>query len=279
VVHSSAQDKRQQQRLERDLQTSQSTLQTVARPAEQQEYLCRADADAAAAPRRAVPTAYHRVDVTVAERPLYGRGRPSSHKPRTVKAMRYMLKTPLKPASERISRRAAAAGCFVRLPNVPTTGPLAPSPRDILTVDKEPHGTEQNYGCLKDPVMVQSLFLKQPERIEACGLVVLWALLIWRLRERAMRRHVDTTSTSWPGWDKQATERPTSCMRITQFAGVIVVKLGHDRQLARPLAAGQHQYLTALAVPATCFTLPAGERRTALAARRLSRRHQRLVQW
>jgi hypothetical protein len=41
--------KRQQQRLERDLQASQSTLQTAARTAEQQEYCCRADAEAAAA--------------------------------------------------------------------------------------------------------------------------------------------------------------------------------------------------------------------------------------
>src|SRR5215510_13970771 len=65
VVHSSAQDKRQQQRLQRDLQTSHSTLQTVARTAEQQEYFCRADAEAAAAKLRAVPTAYHLVDVTV----------------------------------------------------------------------------------------------------------------------------------------------------------------------------------------------------------------------
>jgi hypothetical protein len=40
--------------------------------------------------------------------------------------------------------------------------------------------------------------------------------------------------------------------------GVIVVKLGDHRQLARPLSGVQHQYLTALDVPATCFTLPAG---------------------
>jgi len=53
VVHSSAQDKRQQQRLERDLQTSQNRLQTAARTAEQQVYCCRADAEAAAATLRA----------------------------------------------------------------------------------------------------------------------------------------------------------------------------------------------------------------------------------
>jgi hypothetical protein len=40
--------------------------------------------------------------------------------------------------------------------------------------------------------------------------------------ERAMRRHVDTTRTPWPGWAKQAPERPTAFMMITKFAGVIV---------------------------------------------------------
>jgi transposase len=160
--------------------------------------------------------------------------------------------------TERIARLEEEAGCFVLLTHVPTAGPLAHSARDILTVYKEQHGTEQNYGFLKDPVIVHSLFLKKPERIEALGLVLLLALLLWRLMERAMRTHVDSTSTPLPGWDKKATERPTSFMMVTKFAGVIVVKRGHDRQLARPLSAVQQQYLTALDVPATCFTLPAG---------------------
>src|SRR5215510_2538164 len=89
VVHSSAQDKRRQQRLARDIQAAQSTLQTAAQTAEQQEYFCRADAEAAAARLRAMPAVYHRLEVTVEERPVYGRGRPSLQKPRPIKAMRY----------------------------------------------------------------------------------------------------------------------------------------------------------------------------------------------
>ena len=69
-----------------------------------------------------------------------------------------------------------------------------------------------------------------------------------------MRTHVDATSTPLMGWDKKVTERPTSFMMVTKFVGVIVVKLGHHRQLARPLSVVQQQYLTALAVPAACFT-------------------------
>ena len=258
VVHSSAQDKRRQQRLARDIQASYSTVQTAARTAEQQEYFCRADADAAAAQFRAVHAAYHWMDVTVEERPGYGRGRPSPHKPRPIKALRYRLKTALSPQTERIARLEEEAGCFVLLTNVPTVGDLAHSARDILAVYKDQHGTEQNYGFLKDPVIVHSLFLKQPERIEALGLILLLALLIWRLMERAMRRHVDTTGTPLPGWDKKATERPTAFMMVTKFAGVIVLKCGHHRQLAHPLSAVQQHYLTALDVRATCFTLPAG---------------------
>jgi len=254
VIRSSAQDKRRQQRLERELQTSYSTVQTAARLAAQQEYFCRADAAAAAAQLRAQPTAYHRVEVAVTERPLYGRGRPSAHKPRPVKAMRYRLKTTVSTQTERMARLEEEAGCFVLLTKVPTAGDLAHSASDILAGYKDQYGTEQNYGFLKDPVIVNSLFLKKPERIEALGLILLLALLIWRLMERALRRYVDTTSTPLMGWDKQATERPTSFMMVTKFAGVIVLKLGDHRQLARPLSVVQQQYLLALDVPAACFT-------------------------
>ena len=83
VIHSSAQDKRRQKRLEREIQASQSTLQSTARAAEQQVYFCRADAEAAAAQLRAVHTTYHLLEVTIEERPsMAGAGRvPPSRAP------------------------------------------------------------------------------------------------------------------------------------------------------------------------------------------------------
>ena len=256
VLHSSAQDKRRQKRLERALQASHSPLQAPARTAEQQAYFCRADAEAAAAQLHAVHAASPLLEVTVEERPQYGRGRPSTSQPRTVKVLQYGLKATVRAQSEGIARMDEEAGCFVLLTNVPSAGDLAHSARDVLAVYKEQHGTEQNYGLLKDPVMVKSLYLKKPERIEVLGLVCLLALLIWRLMERTMRTYVDTTSTPLTGWDKNATDRPTSFMMVTKFVGGTVVKLGHHRQLARPLSAVQQQSLTALDVPTACFTGP-----------------------
>jgi hypothetical protein len=196
-----------------------------------------------------------------------------------MKALRYHLKTRMSPHPERMARLEAEAGCFVLLTTVPTVGDMAHSARALLSVDQDHHGTEQNSGLLPAPVSVKSLCLKKPERLEALGLILLLALRRWRLMERTMRRHVDTTRTPWPGWDKKTPERPTSFMMVTQFAGVIVVKLGPHRQLARPLSGGPHPYLTALDVPAPCFTRPTGSQRSAMAAQRLSRRQKPILQW
>jgi hypothetical protein len=75
-----------------------------------------------------------------------------------------------------MARRKEEAGCFVLRTNVPTAGDVAQSARDLLTVDKEQYGTEPNYGFLKAPVIVNRLFLKTPERIEALGRIFLLAL-------------------------------------------------------------------------------------------------------
>jgi transposase len=261
VVHSSSQDQRRQQHLQRDIQASYATLEATVREATHQEYCCHADAAAAAAKLRALQSAYHRVQVDIEERPQYGPGRPSRTQPRRVKAWRYGLQVTLHERSEVIARKTQETGCFVLLTNVPTAGEMAHTARDVLRAYKEQHGIEQNFGFLKDPLIVNSLFLKKPERIEALGLVLLLALLLWRLVERTLRVHVETTETPLTGWDKKATQQPTAFMMMTKFAAVMVIKVGSQRQLARPLSTVQQQYLRALGVPATYFTMPQrGER-------------------
>jgi transposase len=256
VVHSSSQDQRRQQHLEREIQASYTTLEATVREVVRQEYFCHADAEAAAAKLRALQSPYHWVAVEVEDRPTYGPGRPSLTQPRRVKALRYGLQVTLHKRSEVIARKTQETGCFVLLTNVPTAGEMAHSAGEVLRAYKEQHGIEQNYGFLKDPLIVNSLFLKKPERIEALGLVLLLALLLWRLVERTLRVHVETTGTPLTGWDKKATQKPTAFMMMTKFAAVMVLKVGGQRQLAHPLSTVQQQYLLALGIPATYFTVP-----------------------
>jgi transposase len=256
VVHSSSQDQRRQKHLERECQASYATLAAAVREVAQQEYFCHPDAEAAAAKLRALQSAYHQVEVVVEEHPKYGPGRPSQKPPRMVKALRYGLQVTLHARSEVIARKTQETGCFVLLTNVPTAGEMAHQAGDVLRAYKEQHGIEQNFGFLKDPLIVNSLFLKKPERIEALGLVLLLALLLWRLVERTLRLHVETTRNALTGWDKKKTQKPTAFMMMTKFSAVMVIKVGSRRQLAHPFSTVQQQYLLALGVPLTYFTDP-----------------------
>ncbi len=118
---------------------------------------------------------------------------------------------------------------------------------------KNQYGIEQNFGFLKDPAIVNGIFLKRPERIEVLGLVLLLSLLIWRLIERSMHQYIEKNNTDLPGWKRRRTERPTTFMLTTKFKGVMIIKIGKQRQLARPLTDQQKEYLIALNVTPEIF--------------------------
>ena len=64
--------------------------------------------------------------------------------------------------------------------NLSTEQEIKDWPADkFLQLYKEQNGIEKNFSFLKDPVIVNSLFLKKPERIEVLGMILLISLLIW----------------------------------------------------------------------------------------------------
>ena len=153
-----------------------------------------------------------------------------------------------------IARRRAVAGCFVMLTNVPKDGDGAYDAEKILTSYKEQHGIERNFGFLKDDAIVNAIFLKTPQRIEALGLILLLALLIWRLIENQMRTHLTATNTTVPGWDNKPTQRPTGYMMTIKFKGLLIVKIGNERRFARPLSTTRLVFLNALGLSPNIFT-------------------------
>jgi len=126
------------------------------------------------------------------------------------------------------------------------SGDMAHSPVDVLAAYKEQHGIERNFGFLKDPLIVNDLFLKKPERIEVLGLILLISLLVWNLIEHVMREYLRQATSTVPGWDDKPTTKPTTFMMSTKFKGVQIVECGGMRQYAVPLTPTQKQYLEAL---------------------------------
>jgi hypothetical protein len=105
-------------------------------------------------------------------------------------------------------------------------------------------------------VIVNALFLKSPRRIEALGLILVLALMIWRLMERTMRVSLKESNTKVEGWNNRQTSRPTSFMMTTKFVSVIVLRTDERRFLAEPLDPIQQRYLRILGLSAAVFTNP-----------------------
>jgi transposase len=256
VVHSSAHDKRRHKRIDRLLQQDRKRLEADCKQATATAYFCRADAQVAGEKLiRKSGTGYHRLQVDVDKVPKYGRGRPAAGKPRPVLRYEYRLTATISEAPEKVSPLREEAGCFVLLTNL-LDQQEDWSASELLSLYKSQIGIEKNFSFLKDPAIVNSIFLKKAERIEVLGLVLLISLLIWRLMERSMRQYVETNDCTLPGWVRRQTKKPTTFMMTTKFTSVMVITIGRHRQLAKPLKPFQKEYLKALGVPAEAFTVP-----------------------
>ena len=261
VIHSSAHDRRRQKRIERELQAEHKTLQAELKKTCKIDYACHADAEAATGRLANTKATYSTITAQVEERPKYKRGRPKGGV-KELAEMRYGISVIITENEAAVSALREEAGCFVLVSNVPKAQAKAEEQKGgynscaLLKAYKEQHGIEQNFGFLKDPAIVDSLFLDKPERIEALGLILLTTLLIWRLMERTMRQSIEDTGEPISGWDHKPTRRPTSFMMTTKFSGVIVIKIGPKRMLNREFSAEQHQFLRALHVSPEVFTQP-----------------------
>ncbi|KPA11393.1 transposase [Candidatus Magnetomorum sp. HK-1] len=255
VIHSSAHDKRRQKKIQKELKTNLELLESKCKKLCKKEFFCEKDAQKESKEIETLPNKYYNVISKIKEVPKYKSGRPKGGK-KEVKEMRYRVETSITKNEEEVNRFKEEAGCFVLLNNIPEEGKDSYNSEEILKVYKDQHGIEQNFKFLKDPAIVNGIFLKTAERIEVLGLVLLMSLLIWRLIERTMRIHVEETGETLPGWKNSQTKRPTSFMLLTKFTGIVVIKIGENRMLSKPLTDQQKKYLYALKISEDSFINP-----------------------
>jgi transposase len=260
VTHSSAHDRRRQKRLDREVEREHNSWSKKLAQLEKTLYFCLADTEAAVTGVQKESPRYHDLELKIEERPLYARGRPKADGRRTLKQMRHAITGTLVPKPEAIDTMREQAGCFVLITNVPFEGPsdsdITYDGKTILQAYKDQNGIEHNFSFLKDPVVINSVFLKKPERIEALGLILVISLLLWRLIELHMRNHLEQQQATIPGWDNKPTQRPTTFMMTTKFDNIRIIKIRHQRALNGRLSKVQEKYLAALGLTDSIFTQP-----------------------
>lgn len=249
VVHSDAHDRRRQKRIDKAVKKDAEALKAEATALRRKEFFCLPDAQVAAATLK--DGGFHQVSCSFESRPVYSRGRPAKNGDRRVQGIRHRVLANISENQGAVEKLREEAGCFILLTNVPVE---EQSGAEILRIYKDQDGIERNFGFLKDPLVVNDVFLKKPHRIEAMGLVLVISLLLWRLMERTMRKKVKKENIMLQGWNNKVTARPTSFMMVSKFSAVFVGVAGNRRFLFTPLSEVQLAYLDALEVPLTAFT-------------------------
>ena len=253
VIHSSAHDKRRQKRIDREIEDSRKNLSNILAKRGKTIFFCQADAEAECATLRSLSTPFHTLEPRVVEQPVYAAGRPRKDGVRSIAKRQWHVHVELIERTEAIERKRTEAGCFVLITNRPSEGLEAQNTEELLRTYKAQDGIERNFRFLKDPLIVNNIFLKKPQRIEALGLVLLLSLLVWNLIQRQMRMYLDKTQSTIEGLDRRKTSRPTSYVLTTHFHNVQIIRCGNIRMLKKPLTPVQQAYLRTLGLTEEIF--------------------------
>lgn len=252
VVHSDAHDRRRQKAIDHELAESLKKITALAEGV-QGRYFCERDAESAAQAMSQMESPLHTVRASFHETVVNRRGRPPKEGPRPTDT-RYDLVWEVLIREDRLQLLREQAGCFVLLTNVPSSGEDSLDAKALLRCYKGQFGVEHDFVFLKDPLVVNDLFLKTPSRIDALGMILVVALLVWRLMERQMRLYLDHEGKVLPGWDNKPTDRPTSFMMSTVFYGIQVARPKRGESvLLGPLSERQMQFLDALGLDERVF--------------------------
>jgi transposase len=254
VVHSSAHDKRRQKKLDKAIADSVKSIN-----AELDKlttfYFCESDAQAAAKHAESFSGKLHTVKASIRTVEVRKRGRPPADGPAPTNT-RYTLCWNIAEDPAAIERERSLAGCFVLLSNVLIKGDLGMDGKKLLQTYKGQYGVESDFAFLKDPLVVNDIFLKTPSRIDALGMILIIALMVWRLMERSMRAYVENTKTDLPGWCKRRTDRPTAFMMTIAIVGIMVALIGKQRIFLRRPRPRPLAFLTALGLDSSVFLDP-----------------------
>jgi transposase len=254
VIHSSSHDKRRQKKYDKLVASSEKSLADALKKIPS-IYACEPDARRAAAQAEKLSDRLHNVCVSICPEEVRKRGRPPKNATAPTRT-RYKLVWEVTEDQAAVARLRELAGCFVLLSNVPLEGEGAIDGGGLLRTYKGQYGVESDFAFLKDPLVVNDVFLKTPSRIDALGMVFIIALMVWRLMERSMRNYVENTGNLLPGWAGRLTDKPTSFMMTTAIAGIMVARIGSRRSLLCPPQKRPMAFLVAMGLDESVFTDP-----------------------
>ena len=136
----------------------------------------------------------------------------------------WKVKASAKRDAQAIKEKQARLGKFILATNIMDQQKL-PSAQ-ILTHYKNQQQPEKGFRFLKSPLcMADALFLNKPERIEALGMVMCLALMVYALGERKLRKGLAEVEETVPDQKGKPTQKPTLRWIFQCFEGISLLQI------------------------------------------------------
>jgi transposase len=144
------------------------------------------------------------------------KGRPTPTAP--IKSIDWQLQTQVRPDQEKMQSRKQHKACFVVGTNIEAS---QLSDREVIAAYKGQAQAEGGFRFLKDPLFfVSSFFVKKPCRIQGLLMVMTFALLVYSVTQRRLRRQLAHQNETVPNQINQPTARPTLRWVFQLLAGI-----------------------------------------------------------
>lgn len=230
IVKSLARQQSDQKQLQKKILKSQQQSLKQLQKLSAQEFSCEPDARMAAM-QFSSQLKYHTLEaVEIIEQHHYSQpGRPGKQTRPTHKT--YHIQATLVVNETVLEQQRQQAGRFILATNVLDKKQL--NNDAVLSEYKEQQSTERGFSFLKDPLFfADSVFLKDPGRIAAVGMVMGLCLLVYNLGQTALRQALVQADDSLPNQLKKPTQRPTLRWIFQCFQAVHLLVIDGVKQIA-----------------------------------------------
>ena len=148
-----------------------------------------------------------------------------------VKTTVYRVKCKLRENHELITQQQNSCGRFILATNILDTIEL--ESEEILKIYKEQQSTERGFRFIKDPLFfADSLFVKNPERVETMMMLMALCLLVYNLGQRQLRMSLKAQKATVKNQLNRPTESPTLRWIFQCFQGIhLLMTQGFQRIL------------------------------------------------
>ena len=233
VYHSSQLDRRKEKSFETELTKEQERIVKAAGLLGLQSFSCEADAKREAESfLEQFKDAFHHVTASVLPRereiPRTAPGRPKKGEEAQSETVYVVSARPGERKLEKMKAERQRRSTFTLITTLSKEDVPA---GELLREYKEQSTCERRFSFMKDPAFIDGVFLKNRERVEALGYVMLLACLVFSLLERRIRKAEKPLTSAVRGKLKN----PTGQEILKHLAGVQVVVTGSKtRQILVP---------------------------------------------